>query len=151
MKEQHIKTCSVAETTRLAEKLAVLLKPGDVVTLEGDLGAGKTAFTKGVANGLGVKRTVSSPTFTIIKEYEGELPLYHMDVYRLEHSEEDIGFDEYFNGEGISVVEWAQFIEEYLPQERLNIHISLLDEYTRLFTFTGSGGHYTGVISSLLG
>lgn len=151
MKKQQIKTYSVDETTRLAERLALLLEPGGVVTLEGDLGAGKTAFTKGIANGLGVKRTVSSPTFTIIKEYEGELPLYHMDVYRLEHSEEDMGFDEYFKGKGISVIEWAQFIEEYLPEERLNVHISFLDEYSRLLTFTGCGAHYTGVLDALLG
>src|SRR5699024_10014665 len=109
MKEHQIKTYAVEETTRLGERLALLVKPGDVITLEGDLGAGKTAFTKGIARGLGVKRTVSSPTFTIIKEYKGELPFYHMDVYRLEHSDEDIGFAEYFNGDGVSVVEWAQF------------------------------------------
>lgn len=151
MNEYQIKTYAVEETTRLAEKLAVLLKSGNVITLEGDLGAGKTAFTKGVANGLGVKRTVSSPTFTIIKEYEGELPLYHMDVYRLEHSEEDIGFAEYFNGDGISVVEWAQFIEEFLPSERLNIHISYLDEHTRLFTFSPKGAYYKWIITELIG
>lgn len=145
-----MKTNAVEETTRLAERLAVLLRPGDIITLEGDLGTGKTAFTKGIANGLGIKRTVSSPTFTIIKEYEGELPLYHMDAYRLEHSEEDIGFTEYFNGDGISVVEWAQFIEAFLPEERLNIHISYLDEQARLLTFEPKGAHYNRVISELL-
>ena len=88
-----------------------------MITLDGDLGAGKTTFTKGIAEGLGVKRTVNSPTFTIIKEYEGEsFPFYHMDVYRLENSDEDIGFDEYFNSDGVTVVEWATFIEEFLPQ-----------------------------------
>src|SRR5690625_8041108 len=101
MNKYEIKTNAVEETARLAARLAVLLRPGDVITLEGDLGAGKTAFTKGIANGLGVKRTVSSPTFTIIKEYEGELPLYHMDVYRLEHSEEDIGFTEYLDRKSV--------------------------------------------------
>jgi len=150
MNKYEIKTNAVEETARLAARLAVLLRPGDVITLEGDLGAGKTAFTKGIANGLGVKRTVSSPTFTIIKEYEGELPLYHMDVYRLEHSEEDIGFTEYFNGEGITVVEWAQFIEDFLPKERLNIHISYLDEQTRLLTFDPKSAHYEKVINELL-
>src|SRR5699024_9340822 len=102
--KQQIQTGSEVETMKLAAKLASLLKPGDVITLEGDLGAGKTTFTKGIAHGLGVKRVVNSPTFTIIKEYSGELPLYHMDVYRLENSDEDIGFTDYFQADGISVV-----------------------------------------------
>ncbi len=117
--------------------------------MEGDLGAGKTTFTKGLAEGLGVKRSVSSPTFTIIKEYEGELPLYHMDVYRLEYSDEDIGFDEYFNGNGISVVEWATFIEDYLPDERLNINISYIDEQSRELKFQAVGTHFEWVLNEL--
>src|SRR5690625_396703 len=108
METQEIVTYSESETKQAAERLAVLLKPGDVITLEGDLGAGKTAFAKGLASGLGVKETISSPTFTIIKEYEGEIPFFHMDAYRLEYSEEDIGFDEYFEGDGISVVERSE-------------------------------------------
>ena len=100
-------TLSEEETKELASTLASFLKPNDVITLEGDLGAGKTTFTKGLALGLGVKRMVTSPTFVIVKEYEGTMPLYHMDVYRLENMEEDIGFKEYFNGEGVSVVEWS--------------------------------------------
>jgi tRNA threonylcarbamoyladenosine biosynthesis protein TsaE len=144
-----IKASTEEETKHLAEKLAVLLKPGDVITLEGDLGAGKTTFTKGLAEGLGVKRSVSSPTFTIIKEYEGELPLYHMDVYRLEYSDEDIGFDEYFNGNGISVVEWATFIEDYLPDERLNINISYIDEQSRELKFQAVGTHFEWVLNEL--
>lgn len=149
MSKHQIKTHSAMETTKLAEELAIYLKPGDVITLEGDLGAGKTTFTKGIANGLGVKRTVSSPTFTIVKEYEGELPLYHMDVYRLENSEEDIGFLEYFNGNGISVVEWPQFIEGFLPEDRLNIHISYVDEHTRDYEFTATSSHFEWVINAL--
>lgn len=150
MSKHQMNTHTASETIRLAEKLAVLLKPGDVVTLEGDLGAGKTTFTKGIANGLGVKRTVSSPTFTIVKEYEGELPLYHMDVYRLENSEEDIGFSEYFNGNGISVVEWAQFIEDFLPEERLNIKISYVGEHKRILEFTSIGSHFEWVVNDLM-
>src|SRR5690625_2599086 len=99
MNAHHIKTHTERETMKVAEKLALLLNPGDVITLEGELGSGKTVFSKGIANGLGIKRAVTSPTFTIIKEYEGELPFYHMDAYRLEHSEEDMGFDEYFRSE----------------------------------------------------
>jgi len=144
-----VKTNSEQETMQLAKKLALLLKAGDVITLEGDLGAGKTTFTKGLAQGLGVKRTVSSPTFTIIKEYRGELPLYHMDVYRLEHSDEDIGFEEYFHGNGITVIEWAQFIEEFLPAELLNINITYENENVRLFKFIAKSIHYKSVLNEL--
>ncbi|PAE15920.1 tRNA (adenosine(37)-N6)-threonylcarbamoyltransferase complex ATPase subunit type 1 TsaE [Virgibacillus sp. 7505] len=112
---------TIEDTNSFGRKLAELLQPGDMITMEGDLGAGKTTLTKAIGAGLGVKRTINSPTFTIIKEYEGRLPLYHMDVYRLEDSDEDIGFEEYFSGEGVSIVEWAQFIEAYLPKERLEL------------------------------
>ena len=119
--EYHVN--SPLETAALAEKLAGLLQPSDVLTLEGDLGAGKTSFTKGLAKGLGITRVVNSPTFTIIKEYKGRLPLYHMDVYRLGESEEDLGFDEYFYGEGVTVIEWASMIEDQLPSDYLDITI----------------------------
>ncbi|MFD1038628.1 tRNA (adenosine(37)-N6)-threonylcarbamoyltransferase complex ATPase subunit type 1 TsaE [Virgibacillus byunsanensis] len=151
MSVYKLKTHSYQETITIAERLAMFLKPGDVITLTGELGAGKTTFTKGIANGLGVKRNVNSPTYTIVKEYEGELPLYHMDVYRLEDSDEDIGFSEYFNGDGISVVEWAEFIEEYLPSERLNITLSSLDEKTRVLEFYPNGAHFESIITELIG
>lgn len=150
MEKQLIKTFSVEETEKIAAQLALLLKPGVVITLEGELGSGKTSFTKGLANGLGVKQTVNSPTYTIVKEYQGEIPLYHMDVYRLENSEEDIGFDEYFHGEGVSVVEWAHFIEEFLPKERLNITIKHVDDHTRLIEFLPKGQYYESVVTELL-
>jgi len=146
----QIKTHSAQETIDLAEKISTLAKPGDVMTLEGDLGAGKTTFTKGFARGLGVKRTVNSPTFTIIKEYAGRLPLYHMDVYRLEHSDEDIGFDEYFNGQGVCLIEWAQFIEEFLPEDRLKITITYINDQTRLFEFEPSGDHFQQLAAEVL-
>lgn len=151
LSKHQIETHTEEETKRIAIKLANLLRPGDVITLEGDLGAGKTTFTKGIAIGLGVKRIVNSPTYTIIKEYEGELPLYHMDVYRLKDSDEDIGFSEYFGGEGISVVEWAHFIEEYLPKERLNIKINYINEQKRVIEFYPSGSHFNWAVSSLIG
>ncbi|MEW9676121.1 tRNA (adenosine(37)-N6)-threonylcarbamoyltransferase complex ATPase subunit type 1 TsaE [Lentibacillus sp. L22] len=151
MSNHTIETRSESETVTLAQQLAKLLMPGDVITLEGDLGAGKTAFTKGIAKGLGVKRTVNSPTFTIIKEYQGVLPLYHMDVYRLEDSDEDIGFSEYFNGEGISIVEWAQFIKEFLPPERLDISLTYLDEHSRLLAFSPYGAHFEKVVAEIIG
>lgn len=112
------------EMEAFARELADALLPGDVLLLEGDLGAGKTTFTQSLAKALGVKKNVNSPTFTIIKEYQGKHPLYHMDVYRLgEESEEDLGFAEYFYGEGISVVEWAHLIKDQLPDEYIQIEI----------------------------
>ncbi|KYG33046.1 tRNA threonylcarbamoyladenosine biosynthesis protein TsaE [Alkalihalobacillus trypoxylicola] len=114
-----------------AEKIAKQLFPGAVLTLEGDLGAGKTHFTKGIAKGLGVKRVVNSPTFTIIKEYSGRLPLYHMDVYRLDDQFEEIGLEDYFYGQGVTVVEWASKIRPQLPKERLDIEIFRTGDTTR--------------------
>src|SRR5690625_5256142 len=142
-------TDSEKETKKIGTCLASLLKRGDVITLEGDLGAGKTTFTKGIAKGLGVKRAVTSPTFMIIKEYDGELPLYHMDAYRLEHSDEDIGFDEYFYGDGISVVEWASFIEDYLPEERLMIKIEHVNTEKRKLTMIPKGKKFEKVLLRL--
>ena len=112
------------QTIRVGEQLASLLKPQDVLLLDGDLGAGKTTFTKGVAQGLGIHRRVKSPTFTLVHEYhDGRLPLYHMDVYRLEDADPgDLGIAEYFDGDGVSVVEWSQFIKDELPPTYLIVH-----------------------------
>lgn len=145
-----IRTQSPEETASFAEKLASFLHAGDVLTLEGDLGAGKTTFTKGLAKGLGVKRTVNSPTFTIVKEYEGRLPLYHLDVYRLEDSDEDIGFDEYFHGDGVSVVEWAHFIAPYLPTRRLDIRLSYNGETERKIELSPLGEDFERVCEELM-
>ncbi len=126
----------------LAETLAGLLQAGDVLTLEGDLGAGKTHFTKGLAAGLGVKTVVNSPTFTIIKEYSGQLPLYHMDVYRLTEEDEELGLEEYFQGDGVSVVEWAHLMEQQLPKEKLTCSLRHLGEDKRLLVFKAQGERY---------
>jgi tRNA threonylcarbamoyladenosine biosynthesis protein TsaE len=151
MKIYKIISNSEAETAQVSEKLGTLVQPNSVITLEGDLGAGKTTFTKGLAKGLGVTRTVNSPTFSIIKEYKGRLPLYHMDVYRLHNSEEDLGFEDYFYGGGVSVVEWAQYIEEYLPTELLSITIRLINDNKREMTFTPTGERYESLCEELLG
>lgn len=119
----EVEMSNAEQTQEFAKKLAGFLQPGDVIALEGDLGAGKTTFTKGLAQGLGVKKTVNSPTFTIIKEYHGNLPLYHMDVYRVEDSFEDLGFEEYFEGDGVTIVEWAHLIESQLPENLLTIFL----------------------------
>ncbi len=142
MNEYIVRTNSTEETLQFSKELAQKLQPGDVITLEGDLGAGKTTFTKGLAVGLDINKNVSSPTFTIIKEYNGRLPLYHMDVYRLEDSDEDLGFDEYFEGQGVTVVEWAHLIEDQLPEELLQIKISHGEENSRNLTITPKGKRY---------
>ncbi len=111
------------ETRQLAEEIGRRLVPGSVVALEGDLGAGKTTFTKGIAKRLGVTRTVNSPTFTIMKQYKGNMPLYHMDVYRIENEDEDFGFEEFFEGDGVTIVEWAHLIKTQLPDELLTLYL----------------------------
>ncbi|MGB9803152.1 MAG: tRNA (adenosine(37)-N6)-threonylcarbamoyltransferase complex ATPase subunit type 1 TsaE [Desulfofundulus sp.] len=118
------RTRSPGETEEFGRLLASILLPGDVLCLYGDLGAGKTVLARGIARGLGITRPVTSPTFTLINEYSGRLPLYHMDVYRLGGSGEmaDLGYEEYFYGEGVTVLEWAGRVEEVLPSERLDIY-----------------------------
>ncbi len=106
----ELRSHSPEDTRRLGARFGQLLEPGDVVLLHGDLGAGKTAFTQGIGEGLGVRETINSPTFTILKEYAGRMPLYHFDLYRIEDADElyALGFEDYFAGEGASVVEWAE-------------------------------------------
>ena len=110
----ELRSASVEETQRLGMLLGSLAQAGDIILLDGDLGAGKTAFTQGIGLGLGIGATINSPTFTILKDYRGRLPLYHFDLYRIEEPEEiaSLGFDDYFDGEGVSVVEWAERGEE---------------------------------------
>lgn len=150
LNKYEITTTSSEETQNLSERLGQLVKEQDVLILEGDLGAGKTTFTKGLAKGLGVKRVVNSPTFNIIKEYKGRLPLYHMDVYRLAESEEDLGFDEYFYGEGITVVEWAHLIEPFLPNEKLKISLFHTGNDTRKIVLEPNGERYIRLCEELL-
>lgn len=140
---------SPEETRSWAERLAGLLQPGDVITLEGDLGAGKTTFTQGLAKGLGIRGVVNSPTFTLIKEYQGSMPLYHMDVYRIEDEFEELGFDEYFYGEGVTVVEWASRIQSMLPTELLDIYIKRLDGDRREICLHPKGEHFRQVCEEL--
>lgn len=114
------------ETREFGLSLAKSLEKGDVVALIGDLGTGKTALTKYIAEGLGIKSTITSPTFTIVQEYhEGRLPLYHFDVYRIADPEEmyELGYEEYFYGDGVCIVEWADLIEELLPEDARIVRI----------------------------
>lgn len=121
-----IESFSPEDTFGVGEQLAKEARPGDIYTLEGDLGVGKTIFTKGVARGLGIDEPVTSPTFTILQEYEsGRLPLYHFDVYRIGDPEEmdEIGYEDYFYGQGICLIEWASRIEELIPAEAIRVCI----------------------------
>lgn len=150
MKEFEIITHSADETSAIANKLGQLVTKGTVITLEGDLGAGKTTFTKGLAKGLGIERNVNSPTFTIIKEYKGRLPLYHMDVYRVEDEYEDLGFQEYFEGEGVTVVEWAHLIADQLPKELVAIHIFYQGDQERRIVLTPVGDRYVDMCKEII-
>ena len=141
------------DTEKLAKKIAQFLKPQDIILLDGDLGAGKTTFTKGLALGLGIKKNVKSPTFTIVREYhEGRLPLYHMDVYRLDGKVDDIGLEDYYTKGGICIIEWADMIRDYLPEERLEIKFKLSseDEDTRIITITPYGSKYEELCEDVL-
>lgn len=140
------------ETKEIAASLADQLTAGDVLLLEGNLGAGKTTFTKGLAEGLGIRRIIKSPTYTLIREYdEGRLPLYHMDVYRLEETGgTDLGLEEYFEGEGVSVIEWATFIPEDIPEEHLEIQLQPIGEdfSERKITFIPIGERYEKLVKT---
>ena len=128
-----IETKNAKETFQLGKKIGEKALPGQIYTLNGDLGVGKTVFTQGVASGLGIREPVNSPTFTILQEYdEGRLPFYHFDVYRIGDIEEmeEIGYDDYFFGEGICLIEWARLIEEILPENVISVTIEKdLDKY----------------------
>ncbi len=121
----NTETSSFEETVEFGRKLGAILKPGDVICLSGDLGTGKTALTNGIAKGLDIDSYVTSPTFTLVNEYEGRFPLYHFDVYRIADPEEmfDIGFDEYIYGDGISIIEWGEQISHILPLEIIKVEI----------------------------
>jgi len=127
------------ETLRLGESVGRQLHAGDVVALAGELGAGKTAFVQGLARGLGVAGAVKSPSFTIVNEHDGPIPLFHVDFYRLEHAAEliNIGFDDYFERGGVVVVEWADRFADTLPAHRLDVRIEITGAETRRFHFAG--------------
>lgn len=150
MSGYEIQVNHLDETERLGIKLGQLLKADSVITLEGELGVGKTHLTKSIAKGLEVEEAVTSPTFTIIKEYEGRLPLYHIDAYRLEFAEEDLGLEEYFYKGGVSVIEWPQFIEDFLPERRLIIELEYIDETSRKIILKPHGEEYEVIVKQLL-
>ncbi len=148
--EYKVTTRSEEETIELAQNFESEKFPNMVICLRGDLGSGKTVFTKGIANALGIDETITSPTFNIIKEYEGELPLYHMDVYRLNGKVDDLGLDEYYKKGGVVVIEWADMIEDYLPDERLDIKFKVIDEDVRVLVIKPYGDKYEEMCEAVL-
>ena len=145
-----ITTHSEEETIEIAENFESEKFPNMIICLNGELGSGKTLFTKGIATALGIHENITSPTFTIIKEYEGELPLYHMDVYRLDGNTEGVGIEEYFTKGGVVVIEWADTIKDILPEERLDIKIKVIDENKRLLVITPYGQQYEELCEAVL-
>lgn len=142
-------TRSEAETIELAENLESEKFPNMTICLNGDLGSGKTVFTKGFAGAMGIEE-ITSPTFTIIKEYNGELPLFHMDVYRTDGKIEGLGLEEYFTKGGVTIIEWSEMIEEYLPTERLDINIKITGENSRTIIITPYGDKYRSLCEETL-
>ncbi len=140
---------SVEQTRRIASRLATLLRDGDVLLLEGQLGAGKTAFTQGIAAGLGIHDYVNSPTFVLVNEYPGTIPLYHIDLYRLDDPRQaiDIGIEDYIGGDGVTVIEWPERGGEFMPTERLLIRLTYLSETKRTIRFSATGRRYSALLA----
>ena len=151
--DYKVTTYSEEETIDLAQNIESEKFPNMVICLQGDLGSGKTMFTKGFAKAMQVEEEITSPTFNIIKEYtSGELPLYHMDVYRLDGKVEDLGIEEYYTKGGVTIIEWADMIPDYLPEERLDIKIksSNEDEDKRTITLIPYGSKYEEVCEAVV-
>ena len=139
------------DTLEWAQNIESEKFPNMVICLIGELGSGKTVFVKGFAQALGIEENITSPTFNLVKEYmNGELPLYHMDVYRLEGNPDNVGFDDYFSRGGVSIVEWADMISEVLPEERLEIEFKVVNENTRVLVFRPYGKVYEDLCNSVL-
>ena len=142
---------SEIDTLEIAQNIESEKFPNMVICLIGELGSGKTVFVKGFAQALGINENITSPTFNLVKEYlHGEMPLYHMDVYRLEGNADNVGFDDYFIKNGVSIVEWSDLIVEMLPEERLEIEFKVVNENTRVLVFKPYGKKYEDLCNSVL-
>lgn len=149
----EIKLSNLEETEKFGIKLGEALRSGDILCLNGDLGAGKTTITKSIGVGLGVEEYITSPTFALINQYMGRVPVYHFDVYRLENAHElyDLGFDEYFYGKGVCIIEWADKIDRMIPTDRIVIDIEMgnsIDE--RILNIHGHGDRYHELVKELM-
>lgn len=140
------------DTMELAQNIESEKFPNMVICLKGELGSGKTVFVKGFAQSLGIDENVTSPTFTLVKEYQtGEMPLYHMDVYRLEDGDDgSIGLTDYFTKGGVTIIEWSDLIKDSLPDERLEIKFKVIDEETRVLILKPYGEKYEDLLSAVL-
>ncbi len=145
----NIITNSALETIELGKKIGSFLKPSDVILLDGDLSAGKTTFTKGIGEALEIKRVINSPTFTIVKAYSGKYKLYHMDLYRLDGLGNDFDLYEYFESDGICIVEWPYQVSNLLPEDYLKITIKRIDETKREFSFVAKGSRYKELLGEI--
>ena len=141
---------SEMDTIEFAQNIESEKFPNMVICLNGELGSGKTVFTKGFANALGIDETVTSPTFNIIKEYSGEMPLYHMDVYRLDGNTDGVGIEEYFTKGGVVIIEWADTIKDILPENRLDIKFKIAGENSRVLLITPHGNEYEELCEAVL-
>ena len=149
--EYKITSYNEKETIELAENLESVKFPNMVICLKGNLGSGKTVFTKGFASALGITDVITSPTFNIVKEYySGQLPLFHMDVYRIDETDVEIDFHEYFVKKGISIIEWADMISDELPDERLEISFKIINEDTRMLVIKPFGKKYEDLCEAVL-
>lgn len=148
--EFKIVTNSDLETIELAQNFESEKFPNMIICLNGELGSGKTMFTKGIANALGIKENITSPTFNIIKEYDGELSLYHMDVYRLDGNTDGVGIEEYFSKGGVVIIEWADTISDILPDERLDIYFKVSSENKRTLILKPHGRKYEELCEAVL-
>jgi tRNA threonylcarbamoyladenosine biosynthesis protein TsaE len=143
-------TKSPEETKNLGKEIGKLAKPGDLLAFYGELGAGKTCFIQGISQELEVKDYVTSPSFTIVNEYRGKIPIYHFDLFRLNTEEIlELGYEEYFYGEGLTVIEWAEKIEQLLPKEHLKIEIKFKDRHQRTISFIPQGNRFNNFLEEL--
>ena len=150
--EYNITMRSEMDTIEFAQNLESEKFENMIICLDGELGSGKTVFVKGFANSLGIDETITSPTFTLVKEYlTGEMPLYHMDVYRLEDGDDGtVGLADYFTKGGITIIEWTDLIKDSLPEERLEIKFKVIDETTRVLVLTPYGPKYEDLVSAVI-
>ena len=148
--QYKITTYDESDTIELAQNIESEKFANMVICLEGDLGSGKTVFAKAFARAMGITDNITSPTFNIIKEYQGDMKLFHMDVYRLSDMKQDIGIEEYFTKRGITIIEWSDLIEDILPKNRLRIRIKMVDENTRQFVITPYGSKYEDLCERVL-
>lgn len=138
------------DTIELAQNIESEKFPNMVICLEGDLGSGKTLFTKAFARSMEVLDNITSPTFNIIKEYQGDMKLFHMDVYRLDEVKEDLGIEEYFRRRGVTIIEWADLIPDLLPKNRLDIKFKMIDENKRLIILVPHGEKYEELCNKVI-